>query len=198
MQRFLSLLLSRSVLLSALAAILLCSRSSLADPIDVTASGVSQFTLAPSADALAFNGQTTTIDPSSGASFVFQTGSFSVGDSGWLIQDVPFSFQEQITIGDVTNLVTISGDDDITWSADTLQIDGTGPIAFGNYTFALQPFTISDGGVGDVDPVTLDATVTPEPGALLLVGTGLAGWALTAARKARSARGVSGPPQASA
>lgn len=198
MQRFPFFLLSRYFLLFVLAAVSLCSRPGLADSMEVTASSVPQFTLNPSADSLGLNGQATTIDPSSGGSFVFQTGTFSVGDSGSLIQDVPFSFQEQITIGNVTNLVTISGDDDITWDWDTLQINGTGPIAFGQYTFALQPFTISDDVVGDADPVTLDATVTPEPGALLLVGTGLAGWGLAAVRKARASRGVSGRTQESA
>ena len=195
--RFFSLLLSRSPLVLFLAAVLLCSRGVLADPINVTASQVTQFTLAPSADSLAFDMTTTMFDPNSGASFLFQTGTFWIGNSGSLIQDVPFSFQEQITIGDVTNLVTISGDDNITTDWDTLQINGTGPIAFGAYTLTVQPFTISDDMVGDADPVTLDATVTPEPGALLLVGTGLAGWGVTVARKARS-RAISRSTQESA
>ena len=191
MRLFVSLPFSRCVSTFFLAAVLLCSRHLLADPISITTSQVSQFGLSPSADSLAFDGGSTVFDPSSGTPFAFQTGTFSVGNSGWLVQDIPFSFQEQITIGGVTNLVTISGDDDVTANWDTLQIYGTGPIDFGAYTFSLQSFTIADNVAGDNDPITLDATVTPEPGALLLVGTGLAGWGVTVARKAKMSRSAS-------
>ena len=183
--------------LPALVFLLLTVRAASAAPITLTTTSVPSFALAPSADTLELDGGSVTFDPASSAPFVFQTGVFQIGDSGDLVQNIPFSAQETVTIDGVTQMVTISGEDDITTSWDTLQIYESGPIAFGNYLLTIAPFTIADSQVGDNDPIALDGSVvavTPEPESLVLLGTGVAGFAAVAVRRMRAGRGSSATP----
>ena len=89
---------------------------------------------------------------------------------------------------------TITGPIDVTEDTGTnLQISGTGILTLVGYdstnaTFNLDA-TDSSGFFGaNSSTLGIDATVTPEPSSLLLLGTGLFGLAFVAFRKAKPAR----------
>ena len=113
-----------------------------------------------------------TFDPAAGV-FTFQTGDFVVGDSEIPDQDISFTLQDTVTFNGVTQTLNIFGDDNITQAADTLTIAAGLPVAFGGELLTLQSFSLSEANLGD-DPITLEASVmpAPEPGAVLLLGTG--------------------------
>ena len=188
MQRFSSAFFLPAICLIAL----LPSRMLRADPIEITAAPVPSFVLSPANDSLTLDLTSATSDVYSGLPFTLQTGVFSVGDSGSLAGELPFSFEDTITLGGVTQVVTISGVDYVTVPSDSLQIQGSGPIAFGDLTLTVLPFTLPNVPFGANDTVYLQATVTPEPAALLLVVTGLAGWGLLAARRRRASEAAGG------
>jgi hypothetical protein len=85
----------------------------------------------------------------------------------------PFTFQDTFTVNGITETLTFSGSDAVTDSFDTLTIDPLGDVAFGTITLDFAGVTALNYSVdGDV-PITLNASVTPEPSSFALLGTGV-------------------------
>ena len=179
-------------LLAALvgAIVLLSASHALADTISLSTTSVSTINLSPSDDTFSMNAGASTVNTSSGP-FTLQTGNFWVGYSPIPDQNLPFTFQDTITLNGITQTVTFAAQDNVTSPADYLTIFGGTPIVFGNEVLTVQSFEIS-GPTGDNLPVDLQATVapTPEPGSLLLLGTGLFCLTILYARKRHSDRGL--------
>ena len=139
----------------------------------VAFSGVPTFVISPSADTYGLAAGSSTV--SSGGT-VTQAGTFYEGHSGNLVEDIPISFTEAVTVDGITRNLTFTGDDDVTLSYDTLTINALGPVAFGA---DILDFAGSTGGQGSVtSSVPLTATftagaVTAEPSSLTLLGTGM-------------------------
>jgi hypothetical protein len=70
-------------------------------------------------------------------------------------------------------------------SGGNLQISGLGTLTEAGYNPTPGSFDVNTAGDGNVS-FSADATVTPEPSSLLLLGTGLLGLAFVAFRKAKS------------
>jgi hypothetical protein len=149
----------------------------------ITAAAVPTFPLTPSVDTLSLDSSSQTV--SVPGTFT-QTGTFSVGDSGSLAQDTPFTFTDSVTVNGITENLVFTGDDNVTTSTDVLTIDALGPINFGDDTLSFAGFTSAPLGVNQSQTVELNATVsaaTPEPSSFALLGTGLLGVAGIIRRK---------------
>src|SRR3954471_19585849 len=87
----------------------------------IAASGVATQTIDPSADAI-------TLDPANNIYTItgiptivtLQTGTFLVGHSGSLDQDISFTFQETVTTNGDSQIITITGDDFVRPCCDRL------------------------------------------------------------------------------
>ena len=73
--------------------------------------------------------------------------------------------------------MTIFGDDSVSQTVDVLTIEAGAPILFGGFLLTLDPAAYSGTWVGEDVPLTLSGqiTATPEPGSLILLGSGLLG-----------------------
>ena len=158
--------------LLSIAVLFSLSRVSLADTISYSTSAVSSTSFNPSSDSLSLKAGSGTFDPAAGV-FTFQTGDFVVGDSEIPDQDISFTLEDSVTFNGVTQTLNIFGDDNVTQSADTLTVAAGSPVSFGGELLTFQSFSLSETNLGD-DPITLEASVmpAPEPGAVLLLGTG--------------------------
>lgn len=158
----------------------------LATPITISSSGLASTVLGPSSDTLSLNAGSGTYDSDAGP-FIFQTGDFVIGNSAIPDQIIDFSFHEMITINGITQDILFSGQDSVTQTADILTVFGGQAVVFGDQTFTLTPFTLSGDNIGDYS-IGLEASVTPtpEPGTIVLLGTGLIGAALVQARRQHS------------
>lgn len=167
---------------------LLCLASpAFADTITVTAGALPTMTLSPSSDTITMDAGSTTM--SGPGHVVLQTGNFFVGDSPISDQVIPFFFNETITINDVTQIVTIFGQDDVTNAADILTIFAQAPVNFGAYNLNLNESSYSGVALYQNLPLNLTADITaetPEPATLLLLATGLVGGAMATTRFGRS------------
>lgn len=153
----------------------------------VTVSAVPTFTIVPSADTLTLNAGSTTF--TTGVPVVIQIGTFSIGHSGTLVELVPFSFVDNIAINGITKSITVTGQDDVTLTVETIEINAIGPISFGSETLSIDAFAIGSPTLREL-PVDLTGEITaasavPEPGTFALLGSGVLGLAGMVRRKAQ-------------
>ena len=180
---------SKPVALLSLAVLFSLSRVSFADTMSYTTSAVSSTPFNPSADSLSLNAGSGTFDPAAGV-FTFQTGDFVVGNSDVPDQDMPFTLQETVTLNGITQTFNLYGDDNVTQAADTLTMAASLPVYFGGEFLTVQSFSLAENNLGDF-PVTLEASISPapEPGAVLLLGTGALCAAIFGIRRTRDLPG---------
>lgn len=121
----------------------------------------SPFALNPSTDVLNLNAGSVTTEASS---FVFQSGSYQVGDSGSLLGAFDFNISEQITIDGVTKSVLLSVKNIVGSVADTLTISMLDPIFFAgpNVFFQVQRYVSPSLITGASSNFNLSANLTPQ------------------------------------
>jgi hypothetical protein len=177
-----------TALLTSLAGVSLAG----AEPIRLTTSGAAftaendTVTLFPSTFDLS-------LEPMGTVAFQ-QRGNFHVDFSPSVSPPHPLTLTQLITIGDVSQLVTLTGELSITPAVDTLSIFDTPAIPFkfgsrGNLFLTLQGTTESTRVIGNFPFAiagTLSATApTPEPASLILLVTGGAAAGLLRGRRRR-------------
>lgn len=180
-------MLTPKTLFSLLGTLLCLASPALADTITFTSNAIPTFTLSPSSDTITMDAGTATL--SGPGNVVLQTGNFYVGNSPIPDQVIPFFFNDTITINGITQIVTIYGQDDITYAADVLSIFAGAPVNFGSYNLYVNASSYNGVALYQNLPVSLNADVTPvgEPATLLLLATGLIGGALVTTRFGRPA-----------
>lgn len=122
---------------------------------------VAPFTLSPSADVLTLNsGSVSTEAPS----FAFQSGRYSVGDSGSLLGAFDFDITEQITINGVTKAILLSVKNIVGSVADTLTISMADSVFFAgpNVSFQVQQYVSPSLTTGASANFSLIASLTPQ------------------------------------
>jgi hypothetical protein len=151
----------------------------------ITFGSVSPISLTPSADVLSLSaGSATVTTPGT----VSQSGDLNIGNSQIPDTDVPFTFTDSVTVNGDTEILTFTGDDDVTSEADTLTINALGPVSIGGDVLNFGVMTLVGTNLGD-DDFSLTAIITgpppavPEPSSLLLFGTGVLSIAGAAKRK---------------
>ena len=147
-----------------------------ADTVTIQSSGAARVTISPSSDVVTlYSGAVATDVPGTVA---FELGIAQDFDSPIKDQVIPFSITDAITISGVTQNVVLQGEDEVTTGPDTISFL-EGPVyQFGDVRFHIDGETLP--ALREVDNseyFTLDGSVsqTPEPSALLLMGTGIAG-----------------------
>jgi hypothetical protein len=160
-----------------------------ADSVSLALAGANA--ISAGADTLTLQPNTATLNvPTDGSVLTapMQLVDWSVGNSGALNHDFPFSISELVTIGGVSHFVAIQGDLLITPAEDFLTFAQGAPIVFDNGTLrviftqlgsstistssfstVLGDHTIPLSGTFQAIPDTVGA---PEPSALILVSTG--------------------------
>jgi hypothetical protein len=177
--------LRRLLSLLAISSALLFTATAHADT--VTFGGVSTG-IPGAADTLTLNAGTSTVV----AGVISQAGTFTLVGSVQAGGFFPFTFQENVTVGGITHLLTFSAEDHVTDVADVLTIFALGPVTFGTATLDFQEVSVFGDNVQDF-PLNLTANVTgeippiPEPSSLILSATGLLAFAGAARRKFLSA-----------
>jgi hypothetical protein len=138
----------------------------------VTASAVPTFTILPSADTLSFSAITRNV--SVPGSFT-QPGVFIGGDSGSLVQTVPFTFSDTVTVDGVTRVLNFTGTDNVSSTLNFLNINRVGPVTFNSVTVTFGPVTASTTVIGQAVPLNLNGALvsTLEPSSVVLVGGSL-------------------------
>jgi hypothetical protein len=161
-------------------------RPAAADTVAIT--GTPTELLNPSQDSLTLvaNSLTTSL----GVLFTLQTGTFQVGDSGFLSGDFPVSVTENVTVDGETLPITFTGTLIVTnpnqANTDSLSFNPQS-VVFGTpgLTLTTNSYNSPAGGVGANFDVTIKATLTPtatpEPSTLYMLLFG--GAALLVGRK---------------
>jgi hypothetical protein len=160
-----------------------------ADTVSLAIAGQNGFSAG--ADTLALQPSSMTLNPLTDGSVLTvptQLVSWSVGNSGSLNQDFPFSISELVTIGGVSHPINIQGDLLITPTDDFLTFvqgapivfdDGTRSVIFtplGSPAISASSFSTLFGDhtvpLSGSFQATLDVAPAPEPSALILVSMG--------------------------
>jgi hypothetical protein len=169
---------SRTVLSCLVMGLGLSALPAFADTVAIT--GTPTETLSPSADSLVLiaNSLTTSI----GTLFTLQTGTFHVGDSGFLSGSFPVTVMENVTVDGETLPITFTGTLIVTnpnqANTDSLSF-GPQSVLFGTpgVTLTTNSYSSPAGGVGASFPITIKATLTttatPEPSTLYTLGFGV-------------------------
>jgi hypothetical protein len=141
----------------------------------VTFHGVPTTGIPGATDTLTFGATTATVV----GGVVSQAGSFLLVASLVPEQVYPFTFQENVTVGGITELLTFSAEDNVTDVQDTLTIFALGNVTFGTAVLDFQSSSVS-GDNAVAFPVDITANVSgvipapiPEPSTLALSATGL-------------------------
>jgi hypothetical protein len=166
--------------------------NALADTYSVSTAGGPAYTIIPSADSMTLNANATT---TSLGEFILQTGTFYVGDSGYLSATIPFTYTENVTINGDTESITLSAQDVVTnpnqANTDVLTIfAGSSKLFAGAGVYLNTEAYVSPGlYVGQSAPITLKATLTavPEPSSLAFIGFALLGILLCARFRSKAA-----------
>jgi hypothetical protein len=169
----------------ALAAVLAITPSALASPLDPVNGSEAVGGFFDSWDA-----QSIEFIPLGG--LATGTGTLAVEGSGWAsLTDFSFSSPD-VELFNVDDLVTftITGPVDVvTNTSSFLNLTGTGILTEWGYASAPATFTLTSTNDG-ITGFTIAASPTPEPGSLLLLGTGLFALAILLFRKAKQPRWI--------
>ena len=168
-----------------------CTLTSLAAAATVSYSPAPYGPQAYQADAFSLTGQSGTVSLSSTSTTTadINTANFTVGDSGSFSGSQPLTISYGLTLDGVTHTLTQQATWTITPSQDTfVTVASSAPVLFvtpsGNWNVALDGYSIPANAMTTFTASTpADFTPTPEPGTLLMLGSGVIGLAGVARRK---------------
>ena len=143
------------------------------------------------ADAFSLTGQSGILSLSSNSTTTadINTANFIVGDSGSFSGSQPLTISYDLTLDGVTHALTQQATWTITPSLDSfVTVASSAPVLFvtpsGNWNVALDGYSIPANAITTFTAGSpADFTPTPEPGTLLMLGSGVLGLAGVARRK---------------